>query len=91
MQEVLAILDEKHGKGQPETFGALQYLATLMHLQGRLEDALDLVTWLYELRVQVLGKEHADTEVSRKHVEELEAELGCARPNRYLCIEIVDT
>jgi hypothetical protein len=38
MIQALAGLEEKHGKGHEETFGAHEYIAALLHLQGQLQE-----------------------------------------------------
>ncbi|KAG9193988.1 hypothetical protein G6011_04023 [Alternaria panax] len=78
MMEALAGLEERHGKGHEQTFGAHQYIAALLHLQGQLQEALDVAAWLFDMRSEILGNAHPDTECSREHVAQLGAELDAS-------------
>jgi hypothetical protein len=78
MKEALSGLEERYGKGNEKTFGAHQYIAALLHLQGQLEEAYDVAAWLFEMRCEVLGDTHPDTICSREHVVELEREMDNA-------------
>lgn len=75
IREVLGILEEKHGKGHLKTFDTLQYLATLLHWQGNLEDALEMMAMLYDMQTVNLGKDNASTISSKKYLADLEMEL----------------
>ncbi|KAH6882465.1 hypothetical protein BKA58DRAFT_373373, partial [Alternaria rosae] len=87
--EILDTLEQKHGKGHCKAFKTLQYLATLVHWQGRPEEALEMIASLYDMQKAMLRNDHPDTIYSRQYLAELEAELVATGQGSSIVISFV--
>jgi hypothetical protein len=67
----LVLLESKYGPRHAETLDAMEFRAILLHCLELYTSALEVATFVYDVRYEALGYDHADTQRSLGHGRDL--------------------
>jgi tetratricopeptide (TPR) repeat protein len=89
-EQVLDILEKKHGKEHPSVANSLNNLALLYEKQGKYPQSEPLYLRAVKIKEKILGKEHPSVAMSLNNLAELYREQGKYAQAEPLCLRALD-
>ncbi|KAL9683440.1 hypothetical protein QQ045_015262 [Rhodiola kirilowii] len=86
-EESRAILEQECGPYHPDTLGVYSNLAGTYDAMGRIDDAIDILEYVVDMREEKLGTANPDVDDEKKRLTELLKEAGRVRTRRNRSLE----
>ncbi|XP_031103618.1 protein KINESIN LIGHT CHAIN-RELATED 3-like [Ipomoea triloba] len=86
-EEARGILEQEYGPYHPETLGVYSNLAGTYDAVGRLEDAIEILEFIVNVREEKLGTANPDVDDEKKRLAELLKEAGRVRNRKARSLE----
>ncbi|KAF8399721.1 hypothetical protein HHK36_015591 [Tetracentron sinense] len=91
-EEARSILEQEYGPYHPDTLGVYSNLAGTYDAMGRLDDAIEILEFVVEMREEKLGTANPDVDDEKRRLAELLKEAGRVRNRKARSLEtLLDT